>query len=238
VHARVATAATLISLSFAPAALGATSTPGTLTVDGQGSVMIVPDTASLSLSVSHAAPTSARALSTVDRRVDAIVRAVRAVGVPASAIQTESVNTSCGTIRIGPKDHKRAIRRCTASESLTITSTAAIVGQVIDASTRAGASGISGPSFSFADPSAGEVAAEHAAIVDARNQANAAATQLGDTVTGVQSISLNPQTPVAMSGTAAAPTAGRTPSPTTTLHPGAEEVNATVAVVFTIAPAG
>jgi len=223
----------LISLSVAPAALADASAPGTLTVDGQGSVMVVPDVASLSLSVTRFAATAAPALSATNHRVAAIVQAVRGVGVPASGIQTESINTTCGKVRVGPKGHKHLVRRCSASESLTITSTAALVGRVIDAATGAGASTINGPDFSFANPSAGEIAAEKAAITDARNQADAAAAQLGDVVTGVQSVDLNPQSGVAVPG---APNATAAPSTPTTVHPGAQEVDATVAVVFTIAP--
>src|SRR6202020_942393 len=96
------------------------------------------------------------------RRVRAIVRSLWGGGVPGGRVQTESINTSCARIRVGPKGHKRLIRRCTASESLAITSTAAIVGRVIDAAARAGATTINGPDFSFADPSAGEIAAEKA----------------------------------------------------------------------------
>ncbi len=201
-------------------------------------VMVMPDVASLSLSVTRSAPTSAAALSAANRRVNAIVDAVRGVGVPASRIQTESINTSCGAIRVGPKRHKHLIRRCAVSESLSITSTTAIVGRVIDAATHAGANSINGPNFSFADPSAGVIAAETAAITDARDQANAAAAQLGYTVTGVQSISLKPQSGVvAAPGSATPPTATAAPSTPTTVHPGAQTVNATVAIMFTIAPA-
>ena len=237
-HVRTAAVAAVISLSFAPGALADASTPGTLTVNGQGSVMITPDVASLSLSVTRSAATSPQALSAANRRVHTIIGAVRGLGVPASGIQTESINTTCGRIRVGPKGHKHSIRRCTASESLSITSTPAVVGRVIDAATHAGASTINGPDFSFANPSAGKIAAQNAAISDARKQANAAAAQLGYTVTGVQSISLDPQSGVVLPGAAAAPSAGSgAPSTPTTVHPGAQEVDATVAVVFTIAPA-
>lgn len=235
-YARTAAAVTLISLAFAPAALADTPSPGTLTVDGQGSVMITPDVATLSVSVARSASTAAPALSAANRRVDAIASAVRRLGVPASGIQTESVNTSCGRIRIGPKGRRHWIRRCTASESLSITSSAALVGHVIDAATHAGAKNINGPDFSFANPSTGEVAAEKAAITDARTQANAAAADIGDTVTGVQSISLNPQSGVVPVATSAPSRASGAPSTPTTIHPGAQEVDATVAVVFTIAP--
>lgn len=238
VRAGVAAAAALISLSVAPGALADTTTPNTLSVNGNGSVMVTPDVASLSISVTRFASTARPALSAANRTTDAIVGAVRAVGVPASGIQTNGVNTSCGRIKVGPKGHKHRIRRCTANESISITSTATIVGQVIDAATHAGANNISGPDFSFSDPSAGEIAAEKAAITDARNQANAAAAQLGYTVTGVQSIAINPQSGVSVSGSAgsSAPTRTKAPTPTR-VHPGQQEVDATVAVVFTIAAA-
>jgi uncharacterized protein YggE len=236
VHARMTAVMALILLSFAPAAFADTATPGTLTVDGQGSVMITPDVAMLSLSVTRSASSASPALSSTNQRVVAIVHAVRGIGVPASGIQTESVNTACGRIRVGQKGHKHLIRRCTASESLSITSTAAIVGAVIDAATRAGASSVNGPDFSFSNPSAGEVSAEKAAITDAENQANAAAAQLGDTVTGVQSLTLNPQSGGTVEPVVSAPgSAGGTSTPTT-IDPGVQEVDATVAVVFTIAP--
>jgi uncharacterized protein YggE len=137
----------------------------------------------------------------------------------------------------GAKGHKHLIRRCTASESLSITSTATVVGRVIDAATHGVATTINGPDFSFANPFAGEIAAEKAAITDARNQAHAAAAQLGDTITGMQSISLNPQSGVVAPVAARAPPdAAGAPLTPTTVHPGAQEVDATVAVVFTIAP--
>ena len=235
--ARCAAVVALICLGAAPAASADTPTSATLTVDGQGTVMVTPDVASLSLTVTRFASRSAPALSAANRTVNAIVQAVRGTGVPASGIQTASIDTSCGRIRVGPKGHQHRIRRCTASESVSITSAATLVGRVIDAANRAGVSRINGPDFSFSNPSAGEIAAEHAAIADARHQANAAAAQLGDTVTGVQSISLNPQSNVTgTSGATAAP--GHAPMRTrTTVHPGAQEVDATVAVVFTIAPA-
>ncbi len=236
--ARAAAVVTLVFLGFAPAALADTSTPNTLSVNGQGSVMVVPDVASLSLSVTRFASTAAPALSATNRTVDAIVHAVRGVGVPASGLQTEGVDTSCGRIRVGPKGHKHRIRRCTADESISITSTAAIVGRVINAATHAGANRINGPDFSFSNPSAGEIAAENAAITDARNQANAAAAQVGYTVTGVQSITLNPQSGVsAGSAASGTPKSTKAPPTPTTIHPGVQEVDATVAVVFTIAPA-
>jgi uncharacterized protein YggE len=157
--------------------------------------------------------------------------------VPKAGIQTNSIDVSRGTVRVGPRRHQHRVSRYTATESLSITSTTSIVGRVIDAATRAGADSISGPDFSFSDPSAGVVAATNAALADARRRANAAAASLGYRVTGVQSVDLNPQSsvvrPVSAGG---APGATSTPTTPTNVHPGAEEIDATVAIVYTIAP--
>jgi len=141
---------------------------------------------------------------------------------------------SRGTVRVGPRNHQHRVRRYTATESLSITSTTSVVGRVIDRATRAGADSINGPDFSFSDPSAGVVAATNAAIADARRRGNAAAASLGYRLTGVQSVDLNPQSSVAP--VSAAPGATATPTTPTNIHPGAEEVDATVAIVYTIAP--
>ncbi|MGO9750829.1 MAG: SIMPL domain-containing protein [Solirubrobacteraceae bacterium] len=235
---RIAAAVAVTSLLLAPAALADTNTPPTLSVDGSGTVWVTPDVASLSLSVARSAASSSAALSAMNRRVDAIVGAVRAEGVPASAVQTESIDVSSSTVREGPPRHSRRVKRYTASESLSVTSTVAIVGGVIDAATHAGADSIDGPDFSFSEPDAGVAAATTAAIADANRRANAAAAALGYQVTGVQSVNLDPGSgivaPVSAPGASASP--GSSSTTPTSIHPGAQEVDATVAVVFTIAP--
>jgi uncharacterized protein YggE len=235
---RIAAVVAALSLSFASAAVAGTTSPTTLSVDGSGSVMVTPDVASLSVSVARSAARSAVALSAANLRVGAIVAAIRAAGVPKAGIQTNSIDVSRGTVRVGPRKHQHRVRRYTATESLSVTSTTAIVGRVIDAATRAGADSINGPDFSFSDPSAGAVAATNAALADARRRGNAAAASLGYRVTGVQSVDLNPQSAVVspVNSTGAAPGATPTPTTPTNIHPGAEEVDATVAIVYTIAP--
>lgn len=200
--------------------------------------MVTPDVASLSLSVARSAAGPSAALSAMDRRVDAIVGAVKAQRVPASGIQTDSIDVASGTHVEGPAKHRRRVRFYTATESLSITSTVASVGSVIDAATHAGADDIDGPDFSFSDPDAGITAATAAAVTDARDRAEAAAAALGYTITGVQSVDLNPGSPVVVPVSAGAPASPGSSSTTpTSIHPGAQEVDASVAVVFTIAPA-
>ena len=235
---RIAAVVAVLSLIFASAAVADVTSPSTLSVDGSGSVMVTPDVASLSVSVARSATRSAVALSAANRRIGAIVAAIRAAGVPKAGIQTTSIDVSRGTVRVGPRNHQHRVRRYTATESLSITSATSIVGRVIDGATGAGADSINGPDFSFSDPSAGVVAATNAALADARRRGDAAAASLGYRVTGVQSVNLNPQSTVVSPVTAggAAPGATSTPTTPTNIHPGAEEVDATVAIVYTIAP--
>ena len=229
----VAVVATAASIS-APAA-SASTVGSTLSVDGSGSVFVAPNVADLSVSVARSAVNSRAALSAANSTTDRVVGAIRAVGVPASAIQTEGVSIASRIVRVGHDKHRE--RRWTASESIDIHVTNLnIVGSVIDGATNAGAATVNGPTFSFSDPSAGKVAATRAAIADARRRADDAAAALGYRVTGVRSVQIDPQGPV-QPFARAAPSAGASPSTPTTVHPGTQEVDAEVEVVYTISRA-
>jgi uncharacterized protein YggE len=236
-YARLAALAAALSLILAPAALADATTPSTLSVDGSGLALVTPDVATLSLSVARSAATSRSALSAANRRTNLVVAALRAAGVSAAAVQTNSIDVARGSVRVGPR--KRRVTRFTATESLTARITdIRSVGRVLDAAIGAGADSIDGPSFSFSDPSAGKVQATRAALADARRRADDAAAALGYRVTGVQSVDLDPQpTPITTAGgTGSAPTATARPTTPTNVRPGAEEVDASVHVVYTIAP--
>jgi hypothetical protein len=246
---RIAATIAAMSLFSAPAALadatgatGATgasgSSPATLSVQGNGSTFVAPDVAQINVDVQQRAASSKVALSGANARADAIVAAVKALGVPASGIQTESVNVSPTVRRVGPKGHRHKVKIYLADESLSVTTATALVGHVIDTATAKGATSVDGPNFSFSDPSAGVVAATNEALADARKRADAAAATLGYAVTGVEAVNLDPGSgtiaPAAPTAAASAPVSKSTP---TTVHAGTQEVDAQVIVVYTIAPA-
>jgi uncharacterized protein YggE len=240
--ALVASALLVSTASTASADTSATpdtsASPATLTVESAGQANVIPDLASLTITINRSATTARGALSEANVRADLITRAVRALGVPSSGIQTQSVSVSNTSHRTGPKNNRHLIRQFTATESLYVTSVASLAGDVIDAATHNGASSVNGLSFSFSNSAAGQIAANNAALANAQQQANAAAAALGYTVTGVRSVDLNPQSGVASSGTSlpapgSVPTGAGTP---TTVHPGVEQVNAEVEVVYTITP--
>jgi uncharacterized protein YggE len=233
-----APAAALAAVARAPAAADTTTTQ-TLSVLGSGTVFVTPDVADVSVSVTRTGSTSSRALSAANGATDAIVRSVRAVGISSGDIQTQSVSVYSFVRRVGP--HKRKVRRWSANESLGVHVTdIRLVGKAIDAAVHAGASNVGGPSYSFSDPSAGVVSATDAAIADAKRRADNAAAAIGYTVTGVQSIDLNPGSGFvtsAASGAAPPPVHAGAPSTPTNVHPGKVEVDAQVEIVYTIAPA-
>ena len=221
VPALAALAALALLLSTASTAIADTAdtsaSPATLTVEGEGQVNVVPDLASLNVTVNRSATTSRAALSAANTRTDLITRAIRALGVPSSGIQTQSVNVSNTSHKAGPKHNRHLVRRFTATESLSVTSAATLAGAVIDAATHNGASSANGLSFSFSNPAAGQIAANSAALANAKQQANAAAATLG----------------YSESAPASAPKGAPTP---TTVNPGVQQVDAEVEVVYTIAP--
>ena len=228
----VTASAAVMALLVAPAAAADVVTP-TLSVTGSGAAFVAPDVADLSVSVSRTAASSRQALSAANNGIDTVVRSIHAIGIPMGDVQTEGISVSQVTVRVGM--HK--LQEWNASEMLTIHVTnIRNVGAVIDTITRAGASTVDGPTFSFSSPSVGKVAATRAAIADARTRAADAASVLGYRITGLRSVQLDPMAQIALpAGAQAAPS-----SPTgtrTTVHPGSQEVDAQVVVVYTIAPA-
>lgn len=213
-------------------------TPATLSVLGQGRAFVRPNVAHVGASVRDLARTAQAASADVDRRARSIIAAIEAQGVPAGAIRTPVVSVNREMLR----RHHRRLVRFAAFESIAVRLTdIKLVSAVLAAATRAGATHVSGPSYGFSSPSVGVQAAEHAALVDARTLADAAAATDGVTIVGVQSIDLDPESGVFQSApgspTTTSGAAGkRSPQPPT--RAGRIEVDATVAVVYLIGPAG
>ena len=235
---RIVAIATIIAAVAVPgvawAAVGAPQ-PQTLSVIGQGRTFVRPDTADIDATVRDVAGTASAARANVSERARAVIAAVRAHGVPASAIQTPSIALTRRTL--APHHHGGAPRvRYSASEEIAVhLVNIRLVAAVLDAATRAGANDLSGPSFGFSSPTLGQPAAERAALRDARHRADAAAADLGLRIIGVQSIDLDPNgQAIANQGSGAASSTG---SPSTPVRPGRQEVDAQVAVVFLIAAA-
>lgn len=245
---RLVAALTLsLALLAAPSA-GAQEPAGerTLGVQGQGEVELAPDVGSFEAVVRRTAPTSAGARDLANARLVAIVSRLRALGVPREDITTTSVSLLRQRIRLRRGGPLRV--RYTASGAFAVrVEDTARVGRALDAVAAAGATGIDGPAFSFSQArrTEGRLAAEAAALADARGRADAAAASQGQRVAGVRSIELDPgrsspgvePQPVAAesqtAGTSSGPQKAVTPTP---ILPGRETFDSQVRVVYVLEP--
>jgi uncharacterized protein YggE len=232
----ITAACVALALALVPSAAQAADEPATLAIDGTGTALVVPDVATMTIDVRSGAATRQRARSKANTRTRHVLSALAAQGVPRAEVTTTGISLS----RSQAGKHK-VLYSATNSISVRLVDVAK-VGPVVDAVTRAGADGIDGPEFSFADPSKGRADATRAALADARRRADDGAAAVGERVTGIRSIVIDPDSgPSSASGDAAAKATA--PAPTsagggepTQVSPGRQEVSATVEVVYTIAP--
>ncbi|MDA0165107.1 SIMPL domain-containing protein [Solirubrobacter ginsenosidimutans] len=226
----------LFALLAAPAAAQQQpiDTTPTIAADGQGTATLTPDVADFSAGVERVAPTSRGARNATNRRIDAVLKAVKAGGVADADIRT--VGLTIQRERVG----KRKRVRYRAQQTIVIHVRAvAGLAPLIDAVASAGADSIGDPEFGFADPSLGRTLATRAALADARRRADDAAAVAGLRITGVRSVDLDPSGDSGFSDSSGASggaqkSPGNTP---TTVLPGTQDFVESVRVVYTAAPA-
>lgn len=202
----------------------------TLAAVGEGHVFRTPDQAQLSVTVVKLRTTSAAARGAANRQLAGIRRTLRRQDVPAGDVQTGAVSVSRERVR--RRGHPTRTRYRAFTELEVKSRDIAHLGALFDALAGAGADDVTGPDFSFADPSAAQIIATRRALADARRRADDAAAQLGSRVSGIASVDLAPVDGgvienSAGSGSSAAGSGTR-------LSPGREEVAAIVRVVYTL----
>jgi uncharacterized protein YggE len=156
-----------------------TPTPKTITVTGAGSVETVPDRATFFFTVTTTADTAKSAMAKNGVAADAVVAALKG-----AKVQTSGLN-------LDPRldDTGAAILGYTASTTVSADTDLAKAGGLIDAAVAAGATGVSGPSFSASDRDALYRDALKKAVTDAKTKAAALADASGLTLGDVKAIS-------------------------------------------------
>src|SRR6266536_671391 len=205
-------------------AVGGEAKPGTVEVNGTGTVTVVPDTATLSFGVTTEGKTAAEALATNSAEAAKVIAALKRAGVAAKDIQTQFVSLS-------PRytDRGDEIVGYTASNSVgAVVRDLGSAGAVIDGAVAAGANQVSGPSLSPSDESAQYREALKAAVADARAKAEALGQAGHFSIGTIVSVAEQSATPV--------PLVGReTPTAGPPIEPGTQRVQATVTFIFQIA---
>jgi len=228
---RIAAVAALVLVAAAVAgvaqphfASSADTTPvgAEITVTGTGSVSTVPDRASFSFTVESRAKTATEALTRNNAAARAVSTAVKNAGVSDADIQTSHVSLSPQTKQDGTQ-----IIGYIASNSISVKSTIAKAGSIVDAAVGAGADGVSGPSLSISD--------QDVQYRDALKQAVAAAHAKAQTLADAAGLSLGgAQTIVEGAGQYPVPLAQKADfSAGVSIQPGTQTVDATVTVTYT-----
>jgi uncharacterized protein YggE len=198
------------------------SPSGGITVTGTGTATSVPDRASFSFGVTTQAATASQALARNGDAMEKVIAALKAHGIATADLQTQSVSLSPRTSEQGD------IVGYTASDSVSATGSIDRAGEVIDAAVGAGATDVSGPSFTRADQDALYRQALKAAVADAKAKAQVLAAAAGVSLGGVTAIVESGQEPVPIPF-------GRTAAPSTPIEPGTQQTQATVTVTFALA---
>src|SRR5215467_9740974 len=204
-----------------------------ITVTGTGNASGVPNQLALSMGVQTSGTSVAAALRQANSAVRSITAVLRRSGVAAPDIQTSglSIYPSYSADSGIPSGYQ-------VSEQLTITlRRLSVAGSQISAAARAGgnATVVDGVSLNMSGTSTLMASARAKAVADAKAKATAYARALGRSLGAVVSMSeathALPFPPLPM---AASASGSRTPSPVP-VHPGTQQLNVTVTVVFALA---
>jgi uncharacterized protein len=189
----------------------------TITVSGSGSVETVPDRATFFFTVTTTADTAKAALARNGAAADAVAAALKGAKVQTSGLGLDPRLDDSGSAILG----------YTASTTVSADSPLAQAGGLIDAAVAAGATGVSGPSFSASDRDALYRQALKQAVADAKTKAGALAEAAGLTLGDVKSLA---------EGQASFPQPlfGATDS-AAKIEPGTQTVDATVTVTYAAA---
>jgi uncharacterized protein YggE len=179
--ALVALAATSAFGQTTPAAEG--GPPHTITVSSLATISSTPDEAVISFGVRTENPDSVAALNENSRTMDAVLAAMKALGIAERDMETTNVRVAPHVINRGTAA-EATLYGASTTLSITIHDFDAI-GEAIHDGVEAGATRVSGVRFQVGDPATAKKRALQEAVHSARAKADALASAAGTTVTGV-----------------------------------------------------
>ncbi|HEY1317607.1 MAG TPA: SIMPL domain-containing protein [Gaiella sp.] len=203
-----------------PSGAGAVDAPAstdTVTVNGDGVVLAVPDRAEISAGVETRAPTAKAALQANAAAMERVLQALRAGGGTDVTTQTVSLSTSF--------DNQGSPNGFVASNIASATVAFDKAGSLIDSAVAAGANTVYGPSPSRSDADALYRQALAKAVADAQQRAGILAKAAGRELGKVMAISESGAAPVPVFAKSAA-------DASTPVESGPQETTASVSVTY------
>jgi len=218
----------------------APSSANSITVTGTGEVSYTPDEALIQVSVQTSNATAVAATTSNARDMASVLRALNGIGISNSSMGTQGYSLSANYANCYSNCVPQIIGY-TVTNSLQVNVTSSNptdlglkAGQVIDTAVKAGANGVN-LSFAASKAMLSQLTNEalQGAVASADSQANAIASSLGVSISGVISASESGSYyPVTYGLTVAAPAISSVSTPITV---GTQMVSATVQVVYSIA---
>jgi uncharacterized protein YggE len=231
-------AAAVIAIAVRPPTVGATVAAAdadlrsTVTVIGDGRVLVQPDVANVSLGVEATAPTQGAAQADAATRMQAVVDTLVAQGVPREDIRTNRLSAR----PVYDQQDRSVIRAYQVSNSVQAkVRNLDQVGAIVDAVTAAGANRVDGISFAVDQIEVPKGQARGLAMQNARAKADQLASLAGLRIVSVKSIqesdpSSNPPRPQP----ARADSFGTAAAPAPPVEPGTQEVGTQVTVTYIV----
>ena len=180
--------AMLLCLDILALGTGAALADGTtLSVTGNGTVLVESDLAIVTVGVQETSKDVLEAQSTVNEKIAAIKQALLDAGVEESSINTDSINIYAN---YDYSDNTEVIVGYTARNSLSVRTTDMDnVGSLIDAAFAAGANTLDNVQFTVQDDTQAREQALTMAVEDARRKADVLASAAGLQVASIERIS-------------------------------------------------
>lgn len=177
-----------LALGAAPQPAAAQAAPPRIiTMTGHGEAHATPDTAMLSAGVSAQAPIAAAALAANTTRMQAVIAALKKLGISDKDVQTSNFSVSPQYFR-GNGEAPRITGYQANNQVEVRLEDVSKLGAALDALVTAGANQMNGVSFSIRDDAALLAQARAAAVADARLKANTFSKAAGVTLGSILSI--------------------------------------------------
>lgn len=226
-------------------ALGEDENPygNTITIEGTGKAVVIPDVAQISFSVTERAATVEAAQTAATAKIDAALASLKEQGVEEKDIKTTSYNVyptyeyqqPCYT-GICPPSRSPSIIGYEVSQSIDVkVRNTGAAGTILQGLGSTGVQNLYGPSFTTDDPDQAQNDARAAAIADAKAKAKMLAKNLGVSLGKVVSFYENTGYPMYdYEGKGGEMNAVAQSAPAPTLPVGESEVSVSVSVTYKI----
>jgi uncharacterized protein YggE len=226
----------LILTSASVASADTISLSHTITVDGEATLYVDPDHASMTLGVVTSGPTVSDALHQNSAKVNAVVAAIKTLGVKQSELQTSTFSIQPNHPR--DKDGRILFDQVSGYEvtnSLTVTvSDLSKVGAIIDAAADAGANTSNNVIFEVSNREALLDKVRADAMRNAKRKADIMASAVGAQVGGLITVGNPLVRSTEFESAAMAPPPPPPPGQETSILPGQLSISANVTAVFAL----